>query len=211
MKCAYCGVEEALPYQCHSCGAYFCSQHRLPENHKCSGTPKRVGGPIITSHTIKKVKLRNGRIVRFSPKRITNAIFRKTRNRKTARELSDEVVSILNQRYAGRIPTTKEIHHIVKRVLTEHRKQKKSRIGLELHKFAPVLKKKWTIVLLAVLVMVSIWAWFLLSSPSVQLQAYQQFLGWAPLIFFIAFGLGIVVAAPKPKKTPRKNYRRNRS
>jgi len=35
MKCKQCGQETFLPFQCQYCGGYFCSQHRLPENHGC--------------------------------------------------------------------------------------------------------------------------------------------------------------------------------
>jgi Zn-dependent protease len=35
MKCRQCGQETFLPFQCPYCGEYFCSQHRLPENHGC--------------------------------------------------------------------------------------------------------------------------------------------------------------------------------
>lgn len=35
MKCQKCGQETFLPFRCQYCGGYFCSQHRLPENHDC--------------------------------------------------------------------------------------------------------------------------------------------------------------------------------
>ena len=35
MACQICGKSEALPYRCKYCGGYFCSDHRLPENHSC--------------------------------------------------------------------------------------------------------------------------------------------------------------------------------
>ncbi|MCK4424491.1 hypothetical protein KAU93_02305 [Candidatus Bathyarchaeota archaeon] len=37
MKCQKCGKEIFLPFRCPYCGGYFCSEHRLPENHNCSG------------------------------------------------------------------------------------------------------------------------------------------------------------------------------
>ena len=36
MKCQKCGTDIFLPFQCQYCGEYFCSEHRLPENHDCS-------------------------------------------------------------------------------------------------------------------------------------------------------------------------------
>jgi len=37
MKCQYCDKDEALPFKCPYCNAYFCAEHRLPESHNCSG------------------------------------------------------------------------------------------------------------------------------------------------------------------------------
>jgi Zn-dependent protease len=42
MQCHYCEqYKPGLPFRCNFCGNYFCSDHRLPENHACP----RVGGP----------------------------------------------------------------------------------------------------------------------------------------------------------------------
>lgn len=35
MKCHYCQKDTILPFRCPYCGYYFCSEHRLPENHNC--------------------------------------------------------------------------------------------------------------------------------------------------------------------------------
>lgn len=35
MKCQKCGKDFFLPFRCPYCGGYFCSEHRLPENHDC--------------------------------------------------------------------------------------------------------------------------------------------------------------------------------
>jgi Zn-dependent protease len=35
MQCEKCGKEVFLPFKCPYCGGYFCSEHRLPENHEC--------------------------------------------------------------------------------------------------------------------------------------------------------------------------------
>jgi len=35
MKCQKCQKEAFLPFKCPYCGEYFCSEHRLPENHEC--------------------------------------------------------------------------------------------------------------------------------------------------------------------------------
>jgi len=35
MNCQKCQKEVFLPFRCPYCGGYFCSEHRLPENHEC--------------------------------------------------------------------------------------------------------------------------------------------------------------------------------
>lgn len=35
--CSTCGESITLPFKCKFCGGLFCSEHRLPENHKCNG------------------------------------------------------------------------------------------------------------------------------------------------------------------------------
>ncbi|MFB6254123.1 MAG: rhomboid family intramembrane serine protease [Halobacteriaceae archaeon] len=46
-QCDRCGEQESMPYHCRMCGGTYCSEHRLPENHNCSGLddwgdPERV-------------------------------------------------------------------------------------------------------------------------------------------------------------------------
>jgi len=41
-KCEYCGKEVLYPFQCSFCGFYFCTEHRLPENHDCPNLPTRT-------------------------------------------------------------------------------------------------------------------------------------------------------------------------
>ena len=52
MKCQKCQKEVFLPFKCPYCGEYFCSEHRLPENHDCprieqAHMPKEETQPII--------------------------------------------------------------------------------------------------------------------------------------------------------------------
>ena len=35
MNCNKCQKETFLPFKCQYCGGFFCSDHRLPENHEC--------------------------------------------------------------------------------------------------------------------------------------------------------------------------------
>ena len=40
LYCQYCGAEESLPFRCAFCHGYFCTNHRLPEQHLCSEAQK---------------------------------------------------------------------------------------------------------------------------------------------------------------------------
>ena len=51
-KCQHCGIEVVLPFKCSYCHGYFCSEHRLPENHACQEywkvkAPREETPPII--------------------------------------------------------------------------------------------------------------------------------------------------------------------
>lgn len=43
--CEYCNkkIYEATGYYCKYCKKWHCSKHRLSENHKCEGNPKKPG------------------------------------------------------------------------------------------------------------------------------------------------------------------------
>ncbi len=34
-RCAYCGDDTDLPFECSYCRDPFCAEHRLPEDHRC--------------------------------------------------------------------------------------------------------------------------------------------------------------------------------
>jgi len=34
-KCAYCGDMTDMPFECNYCKDPLCSEHRLPEDHRC--------------------------------------------------------------------------------------------------------------------------------------------------------------------------------
>jgi ribonucleoside-triphosphate reductase len=76
------------------------------------------------SEIIKKVRKRDGTIVDFDKERITNAIFAAAvevggRDRRTAERLADEVVKVLEEKYAGSIPSVEDIQDVVEKVLIE--------------------------------------------------------------------------------------------
>jgi len=53
MGCQYCKKDVVLPFKCPYCGGYFCSEHRLPENHACPEywkvlAPREEAPPPIT-------------------------------------------------------------------------------------------------------------------------------------------------------------------
>ncbi len=54
MKCQHCGKEFALPFKCPFCSQYYCSEHRLPENHSCPeywkvlSSRRQARAPVIT-------------------------------------------------------------------------------------------------------------------------------------------------------------------
>ncbi len=77
---------------------------------------------------ISKIRKRDGRIVEFVPEKITNAIFKaaqavaikegRTVDRKTAEQLTDKVITILEYKFDhGETPTVEEIQDIVEKVL----------------------------------------------------------------------------------------------
>ncbi|MEM2785740.1 MAG: AN1-type zinc finger domain-containing protein [Candidatus Nitrosotenuis sp.] len=35
VDCTYCGNKTDLPFECNYCKDQFCSEHRLPEEHRC--------------------------------------------------------------------------------------------------------------------------------------------------------------------------------
>ncbi len=79
---------------------------------------------MSSSGKIKFVRKRDGRIVPFNQNKITEAIWKAERavggrDRKIAEELSNRVVSILEEKFVDKIPTVEEIQDIVERVLIE--------------------------------------------------------------------------------------------
>jgi uridine kinase len=74
----------------------------------------------------KHVKKRDGRVVPFTQERITNAIYRAAvavggRDRQTARNLSDQVVALVDNNFpSDKIPSVEDIQDIVEKVLIEN-------------------------------------------------------------------------------------------
>jgi len=78
----------------------------------------------LVKSKISLVRKRDGRLVSFDQNRITNAILKALRAVKhedgdLAKKLSDRVVEILEERFAGKIPGVEDIQDIVENVLIE--------------------------------------------------------------------------------------------
>jgi len=68
MRCHYCGIEEPFPFKCSYCSEYFCSEHRLPENHACPmyavARPPRSWSSAIEGNYSYSTAIKPGRISR---------------------------------------------------------------------------------------------------------------------------------------------------
>jgi len=96
--------------ECEECGARFTTYESI-----------ELENPL---NKITQVKKRDGSIVLFNQKRIADAIFKAARavgghDRKTAEELSDKVVELLNKQFEGKIPDIEDIQDLVEKVLIE--------------------------------------------------------------------------------------------
>ncbi len=74
---------------------------------------------------IEKIRKRNGSIEKFVPEKITSAIFKAAvacggNDFNVARQLSDEVVAMANEKYKGKIPEVEQIQDLVEYVLIEN-------------------------------------------------------------------------------------------
>ena len=73
---------------------------------------------------VSKIKKRDGRIVDFDKSKITNAVFKAAvavggEDRETAERLADKVVALVNEKFAGGIPTVEDVQDNVEKVLIE--------------------------------------------------------------------------------------------
>jgi len=75
---------------------------------------------------IKRIRKRDGRIVSFKPKKITNAIFKATqavggKDREKAKKLTKKVIELLEKRIKpGEIPTVEQVQDAVEKILVEN-------------------------------------------------------------------------------------------
>ncbi|MEM1539973.1 MAG: AN1-type zinc finger domain-containing protein [Candidatus Bathyarchaeia archaeon] len=83
MKCQKCETETSLPFRCPYCGGYFCTEHRLPENHECPKM-KSARAPVREEqtqfpqswkpieYTITYFPIKPGSKIHFSVKEVTH-------------------------------------------------------------------------------------------------------------------------------------------
>ena len=74
---------------------------------------------------VERIRKRDGRIVPFEQEKITNAIWKAAQavggtDRERAKQLSDQVVEIINKKYDGKTATVENIQDIVEKVLVEN-------------------------------------------------------------------------------------------
>jgi ribonucleoside-diphosphate reductase alpha chain len=74
---------------------------------------------------VSQIRKRDGRIVKFEGKKITNAIHKailsvKRKDGKSAQRLSDQVVTIIEERFGGKIPTVENVQDIVEETLIKN-------------------------------------------------------------------------------------------
>ena len=73
---------------------------------------------------VDKVRKRDGRVVAFDSNKITNAIFKAAQSVggsdiEMAKKLSDRVVTLVNEKYTGKVPTVENVQDAVEKVLVE--------------------------------------------------------------------------------------------
>ncbi|MFB0560744.1 MAG: ribonucleotide reductase N-terminal alpha domain-containing protein [Candidatus Lokiarchaeia archaeon] len=80
---------------------------------------------MVEKSSVSEIRKRDGRIVKFEPVKITNAIHKafiavKAKDGETAKNLSDQVVAIIEENFRDRIPTVEEVQDIVEKVLIKN-------------------------------------------------------------------------------------------
>ncbi|RMF29082.1 MAG: nucleotide-binding protein [Candidatus Nitrosothermus koennekii] len=66
-SCYYCGVETDIPFTCNYCKDNFCSEHRLPEMHRC-----------VKLHTIRAKRFGEKNVIRGKGRKgLFSRIFRR--------------------------------------------------------------------------------------------------------------------------------------
>ncbi|MEM3088198.1 MAG: adenosylcobalamin-dependent ribonucleoside-diphosphate reductase [Candidatus Bathyarchaeia archaeon] len=80
---------------------------------------------MIDRSEISEIRKRDGRIVKFEPEKITNAIHKailavKGKDGEVAKNISDQVVAVIAEKFKGKIPTVEDVQDIVEDVLIKN-------------------------------------------------------------------------------------------
>ncbi|WXG40559.1 MAG: vitamin B12-dependent ribonucleotide reductase [Candidatus Freyarchaeum deiterrae] len=80
---------------------------------------------MVEASSISEIRKRDGRIVKFEPVKITNAIHKaiiavKEEDEETAKNLSDQVVATIEENFSGRIPSVEDVQDTVENVLIKN-------------------------------------------------------------------------------------------
>ncbi|MEM2145136.1 MAG: ribonucleotide reductase N-terminal alpha domain-containing protein, partial [Candidatus Jordarchaeaceae archaeon] len=80
---------------------------------------------MVEESSVAKIRKRDGRIVKFEPVKITNAIHKaivavKEKDGETAKKLSDQVVAIIEEQFKDRIPSVEDVQDTVEKVLIKN-------------------------------------------------------------------------------------------
>jgi len=123
MKCPFCSYDRTKVVDKRESGDMI-SNRRRRECLRCGKRFTTYERPEPGT-TITQIKKRDGRIVQFQQEKITDAIFKATKelgepNRKLAEETSDQVVETIERDFQDKIPEVEQIQDIVERTLVEN-------------------------------------------------------------------------------------------
>ncbi|HDD35203.1 MAG TPA: ribonucleoside triphosphate reductase [Candidatus Desulfofervidus auxilii] len=123
MKCPYCSYDKTRVVDKRETSDLSVNRRR----RDCLRCGKRFTTyeKVEAESLIKKIRKRDGRIVPFQKEKITDCIFKAAqavggKDRTIAERLSDEVVELLEKRFAGKIPHVDDIQDAVEKVLVEN-------------------------------------------------------------------------------------------
>ncbi len=122
MKCPFCKSEETKVVDKRQSEDRTTNRRR----RECLKCRKRFTTREKIENLLTKVKKRNGKLVDFDQKKITEAIWKAAqavggKDKDTARLLSDKVIQVLEEKFGGyTVPTVEQIQDTVEKVLVEN-------------------------------------------------------------------------------------------
>lgn len=121
MHCPSCHSEQTKVVDKRSTDV---SNRRRRECLNC-GTRFTTYEKVAVEQALAKIKKRDGSIVQFDPEKITLAIFNAAKSvgghdKSISKQLSDEVVELLQQQFPDKVPSVEDVQDIVEKVLIKH-------------------------------------------------------------------------------------------